>query len=165
MVYLVIKELSTVAEDVIMVTSSIMKDMQSNLDVIYRPNAIRALARIIDVGGESYLGQGNLLIVIARLNPFNLSKGYSNQPSSTDRPLSRPHLLYPHTTSTPCPRRSSSDGPTKPRKPSTPKPFRHQAPTVELHRRTSEEAVEEDSSQLPARATSCSTMPLDCYMS
>ncbi len=49
MVYLVIKELSTLAEDVIMVTSSIMKDMQSNLDVVYRPNAIRALARIIDV--------------------------------------------------------------------------------------------------------------------
>lgn len=49
MVYLVIKELSTLADDVIMVTSSIMKDMQSNLDVVYRPNAIRALARIIDV--------------------------------------------------------------------------------------------------------------------
>ena len=49
MVYLVIKELSTIAEDVIMVTSSIMKDMQSNHEVIYRPNAIRALARIIDV--------------------------------------------------------------------------------------------------------------------
>lgn len=49
MVYLVIKELSTIAEDVIMVTSSIMKDMQPNLEVIYRPNAIRALARIIDV--------------------------------------------------------------------------------------------------------------------
>lgn len=49
MVYLVIKELSKIAEDVIMVTSSIMKDMQPNLEVIYRPNAIRALARIIDV--------------------------------------------------------------------------------------------------------------------
>ncbi|WVR06443.1 hypothetical protein IAU60_003474 [Kwoniella sp. DSM 27419] len=48
MVYLVIKELSTIAEDVIMVTSSIMKDMQPNLEVLYRPNAIRALARIID---------------------------------------------------------------------------------------------------------------------
>ncbi|WWC62701.1 uncharacterized protein I303_105298 [Kwoniella dejecticola CBS 10117] len=48
MVYLVIKELSTIAEDVIMVTSSIMKDMQPNLEVVYRPNAIRALARIID---------------------------------------------------------------------------------------------------------------------
>jgi coatomer protein complex subunit gamma len=49
MVYLVIKELSKIAEDVIMVTSSIMKDMQPNLEAIYRPNAIRALARIIDV--------------------------------------------------------------------------------------------------------------------
>ncbi|TFK26805.1 coatomer subunit gamma [Coprinopsis marcescibilis] len=47
-VYLAIKELSTSAEDVIMVTSSIMKDMQANSDVIYRPNAIRALCRIID---------------------------------------------------------------------------------------------------------------------
>jgi hypothetical protein len=32
-----------------MVTSSIMKDMQPNSEVIYRPNAIRALCRIIDV--------------------------------------------------------------------------------------------------------------------
>ena len=52
MVYLAIKELASTAEDVIMVTSSIMKDMQPNSEVIYRPNAIRALARIIDV---SYL--------------------------------------------------------------------------------------------------------------
>ena len=49
MVYLAIKELSTVSEDVIMVTSSIQRDMQPNLEVIYRPNAIRALCRIIDV--------------------------------------------------------------------------------------------------------------------
>lgn len=50
MVYLVLKELSDVAEDVIMVTSSIMKDMQQpNQDVIYRPNAVRALCRVIDV--------------------------------------------------------------------------------------------------------------------
>jgi coatomer protein complex subunit gamma len=49
MVYLAIKELSSTAEDVIMVTSSIMKDMQPNSEVIYRPNAIRALCRIIDV--------------------------------------------------------------------------------------------------------------------
>ena len=49
MVYLAIKELATTAEDVIMVTASIMKDMQPNSEVIYRPNAIRALARIIDV--------------------------------------------------------------------------------------------------------------------
>ena len=49
MVYLAIKELAVTAEDVIMVTSSIMKDMQPNSEVIYRPNAIRALCRIIDV--------------------------------------------------------------------------------------------------------------------
>lgn len=49
MMYLVIKELSPIAEDVIMVTSSIMKDMQPNLEVIYRSNAIRALCRITDV--------------------------------------------------------------------------------------------------------------------
>ncbi|KAH7107090.1 coatomer subunit gamma [Auriculariales sp. MPI-PUGE-AT-0066] len=48
MVYVAIKELSTVAEDVIMVTSSIQKDMQPNLEVVYRANAIRALCRIID---------------------------------------------------------------------------------------------------------------------
>ncbi|KAG9038837.1 coatomer subunit gamma [Tulasnella sp. JGI-2019a] len=48
MVYLNVKELAATAEDVIMVTSSIMKDMQPNLEVIYRPNAIRALCRIID---------------------------------------------------------------------------------------------------------------------
>ena len=47
--YLAIKELASTAEDVIMVTSSIMKDMQPNSEVIYRPNSIRALCRIIDV--------------------------------------------------------------------------------------------------------------------
>ena len=49
MVYLAIKELAGTAEDVIMVTSSIMKDMQTHSEVIYRPNSIRALCRIIDV--------------------------------------------------------------------------------------------------------------------
>ncbi|KAK9473129.1 adaptin N terminal region-domain-containing protein [Dipodascopsis tothii] len=48
MVYLVIKELASVAEDVIMVTSSIMKDTAVGSDVVYRPNAIRTLCRIID---------------------------------------------------------------------------------------------------------------------
>jgi coatomer protein complex subunit gamma len=46
MVYLAVKELSGTANDVIMVTSSIMKDVQNN--EIYKPNAIRALVRIID---------------------------------------------------------------------------------------------------------------------
>ncbi|KAK4972595.1 coatomer subunit gamma [Elasticomyces elasticus] len=48
MVYLVIKELAHTAEDVIMVTSSIMKDTAVGSDVVYRANAIRALCRIID---------------------------------------------------------------------------------------------------------------------
>jgi coatomer protein complex subunit gamma len=48
MVYLVIKELANTAEDVIMVTSSIMKDTAVGSDVLYRANAIRALCRIID---------------------------------------------------------------------------------------------------------------------
>ncbi|KAH9486336.1 putative coatomer subunit gamma [Psilocybe cubensis] len=47
-VYLAIKELAASAEDVIMVTASIMKDIQPNSEVIYRPNAIRALCKIID---------------------------------------------------------------------------------------------------------------------
>jgi coatomer protein complex subunit gamma len=50
MVYLVIKELAQTAEDVIMVTSSIMKDTAAvGSDAIYRANAIRSLCRIIDV--------------------------------------------------------------------------------------------------------------------
>ncbi|MCJ1331338.1 coatomer subunit gamma [Thelotrema lepadinum] len=48
MVYLVIKELANTAEDVIMVTSSIMKDTAVGSDILYRANAIRALCRIID---------------------------------------------------------------------------------------------------------------------
>ncbi|GME36571.1 Coatomer subunit [Neofusicoccum parvum] len=48
MVYLVIKELASTAEDVIMVTSSIMKDTAVGSDVLYRANAIRALCRVID---------------------------------------------------------------------------------------------------------------------
>ncbi|CAO1634296.1 unnamed protein product [Sympodiomycopsis kandeliae] len=48
MVYLAIKELTPLADDVIMVTASIMKDMQPNVEVVYRPNAIRALSRVVD---------------------------------------------------------------------------------------------------------------------
>ena len=51
--YLVLKELASEADDVIMVTSSIMKDTSVGSDVIYRPNAIRALCRIIDVRSMS----------------------------------------------------------------------------------------------------------------
>ncbi|CAH8262369.1 unnamed protein product [Arabidopsis lyrata] len=47
MVYLIIKELSPSADEVIIVTSSLMKDMNSKIDM-YRANAIRVLCRIID---------------------------------------------------------------------------------------------------------------------
>eukprot|EP01136_Pigoraptor_vietnamica_P015653 Opistho-1_new@59074 len=58
MVYLSIKELSTIAEDVIIVTSSLTKDMTAKED-LYRANAIRALCKITDStmlqGIERYL--------------------------------------------------------------------------------------------------------------
>jgi coatomer protein complex subunit gamma len=63
MVHLVIKELANSAEDIIMVTSTIMKDTGGSTDVIYRPNAIRALCRIIDVGPQPL----SLFIMLARV--------------------------------------------------------------------------------------------------
>ena len=117
MVYLVIKELSTVAEDVIMVTSSIMKDMQSNLDVIYRPNAIRALARIIDVSIP--MSAWKHFLSSARLNPYNLSNDSSNPPSSIGHHPSPPLPSFPHITSSTSHPPLSSDGRTKLRKLST----------------------------------------------
>lgn len=48
MVYLGIKELSSLAEDVIIVTSSLTKDMTGHED-LYRAAAIRALCSITDV--------------------------------------------------------------------------------------------------------------------
>ncbi|XP_068320758.1 coatomer subunit gamma-like isoform X1 [Pyrus communis] len=47
MVYLIIKELSPSADEVIIVTSSLMKDMNSKTDM-YRANAIRVLCQITD---------------------------------------------------------------------------------------------------------------------
>lgn len=60
MVYLVIKELADTAEDVIMVTASVMKDVAgggrgAGEQELYRANAIRALCRIIDVSWRVYL--------------------------------------------------------------------------------------------------------------
>jgi hypothetical protein len=57
MVHLTIKELAHSAEDIIMVTSTIMKDTGGSTDAIYRPNAIRALCRIIDVSMRPLLGR------------------------------------------------------------------------------------------------------------
>lgn len=48
MVYLVIKEMATIAEDVIIVTSSLTKDMTGKEDQ-FRGPAIRALCKITDV--------------------------------------------------------------------------------------------------------------------
>ena len=48
MVYLCIKAMSTISEDVMMVTSSLMKDMNSKEDR-YRGPAIRALCTVADV--------------------------------------------------------------------------------------------------------------------
>ncbi|CAA6653574.1 unnamed protein product [Spirodela intermedia] len=47
MVYLMIKEISASADEVIIVTSSLMKDMNSNTDM-HRANAIRVLCRVTD---------------------------------------------------------------------------------------------------------------------
>ncbi|EEB06467.1 coatomer gamma subunit Sec21 [Schizosaccharomyces japonicus yFS275] len=48
MVYITIKLLSGTAQDLIMITSSIMKDTATDRETVYRPNAIRALVRVID---------------------------------------------------------------------------------------------------------------------
>lgn len=48
MVYLVLKELTFMADDVIIVMSSLTKDMNSRAD-LYRANAIRVLTGITDV--------------------------------------------------------------------------------------------------------------------
>lgn len=47
LVYLTIKELSATSQDILMVTSSIMKDIQLGL-LIYKPNAIRTLSKVLD---------------------------------------------------------------------------------------------------------------------
>lgn len=48
LVYLAIKEMSKIADDVIIVTSSLTKDMTGKEDQ-YRASAIRALVSVIDV--------------------------------------------------------------------------------------------------------------------
>lgn len=47
LVYLAIKELAATSQDILMVTSSIMKDIQSG-DLVYKPNAIRTLSQVLD---------------------------------------------------------------------------------------------------------------------
>lgn len=57
MVYLAVKELSIMADDVIIVTSSLTKDMTGKEDA-YRAAAIRTLVKITDVR----LGLSGILI-------------------------------------------------------------------------------------------------------
>lgn len=45
--YLAIKELCSVSDDILMITASIMKDIQ-NGDNVYKPNAVRTLSRVLD---------------------------------------------------------------------------------------------------------------------
>lgn len=83
-VYLSIKELATSAEDVIMVTSSIMKDMQANAEVIYRPNAIRALCHVIDPS----MAQG--------VERFFKAAIVDRNPSISSAALVSAYHLFPH---------------------------------------------------------------------
>ncbi|ETN44372.1 uncharacterized protein HMPREF1541_10552 [Cyphellophora europaea CBS 101466] len=48
MVYLIVKELASSAEDIIMFTAIIQRDLTVTSDIIYKANAIRSLCRIID---------------------------------------------------------------------------------------------------------------------
>lgn len=152
MVYLVIKELSKIAEDVIMVTSSIMKDMQPNLEVIYRPNAIRALARIIDVSPHCSC---QLHALTSRLNPSNLSNDTSSPLLLTVPHLSLPPRSSRRTTSSTYLPPLSSDGQTKLKRQSTPRPSLH-LHSLALHR-ISRVVDREDTRPSPRPATLCST--------
>lgn len=106
MVYLVIKELAQTAEDVIMVTSSIMKDTAAvGSDAIYRANAIRALCRIIDVRmlysqalhcGNMVQGEQCTNSTRYRPRPCRQSNATSKRPLWTNIPPSRLLRWYRH---------------------------------------------------------------------
>ncbi|RMZ74837.1 hypothetical protein DV737_g5692, partial [Chaetothyriales sp. CBS 132003] len=59
MVYLIVKELAHSAEDIIMFTAIIQRDVTVGSDIIYKANAIRALCRIID--GTNVQGMERLI--------------------------------------------------------------------------------------------------------
>ncbi|RMZ91005.1 hypothetical protein DV736_g1764, partial [Chaetothyriales sp. CBS 134916] len=59
MVYLIVKELAHSAEDIIMFTAIIQRDVTVGSEVIYKANAIRALCRIID--GTNVQGMERLI--------------------------------------------------------------------------------------------------------
>jgi coatomer subunit gamma len=59
MVYLIVKELAHSAEDIIMFTAIIQRDVTVGSEIIYKANAIRALCRIID--GTNVQGMERLI--------------------------------------------------------------------------------------------------------
>ena len=59
MVYLIVKELASSAEDIIMFTAIIQRDVTVGSEVIYKANAIRSLCRIID--GTNVQGMERLI--------------------------------------------------------------------------------------------------------
>lgn len=96
MVYLVIKELANTAEDVIMVTSSIMKDTAVGSDVVYRANAIRALCRIIDVSNSCVSHPaGPSLLMYRRPLPCKPSS-VTSKPQLSTKSLRSRQLLWSH---------------------------------------------------------------------
>ena len=122
MVYLVLKELSGTAEDVIMSTSIIMKDTAVGSDVLYRANAIRALCRIIDVRFAFsffffFFFQMTLInLVSLRHPPCKVSNDSSKRPLSTRTLPSRLLPWYRHITFSPLPGTWCADGKAKPKR-------------------------------------------------
>lgn len=79
--YLAIKELCAVSNDILMITASIMKDIQSG-DPVYKPDAIRTLSRVLD---------GSTIHAAERL--FKNCIVDSNQSISSSAMVSSYHLL------------------------------------------------------------------------
>lgn len=152
-----------------MVTSSIMKDMQPNLEVIYRPNAIRALARIIDVSPHTAPARTvltNTWTLPRHLLSYPPSDSL-NLPSSIGTPPYPLQRSFPHTTFTRLPKTSFADGPTKRKKPPTEKLDLPVDCTALRPTTLAAEALRSKlvTKRFRARATSCNTMLWVCFTS
>ncbi len=95
-----------------MVTSSIMKDMQPNLEVVYRPNAIRALARIIDVSRYMY-ERGGAILTLQAQSVQSVERFFKSALVDRSSSISSASLVSFRTTCSRCRRRSSSGGRTR----------------------------------------------------
>lgn len=87
-IYLAIKELSTIAQDVIIITSSLTKDMQPQSEPMCRPNAIRALCKITDAsmlpGIERFLKAAIVDKTDSSISSAALVSSYHMFPSSRE---------------------------------------------------------------------------------